>query len=102
MPKFQITHYALRNIEGSALDLRDKVIVITGASSGFGEQIARRCAQAGALLVLAARSAERLEALANELGAERTLAVPADISQAADVERLAATTLARFGRADVL
>ena len=43
------------------MDLRDKVIVITGASSGFGEQIARRCAQAGARVVLAARSAARLD-----------------------------------------
>jgi len=44
-----------------AVDLRDKVIVITGASSGFGEQIARRCAQRGAQVVLAARSITPLE-----------------------------------------
>jgi NADP-dependent 3-hydroxy acid dehydrogenase YdfG len=84
------------------VDLRDKVIVITGASSGFGEQIARRCAQAGANVVLAARSAERLDQLAGEFGPDRTLAVPTDITRAADVERLAAATLGRFGHADVL
>jgi short-subunit dehydrogenase len=86
------------------VDLRDKVIVITGASSGFGEQIARRCAQDGARLVLAARSAGPLDRLAGELGARegRALAVAADVSRAADVERLAAATLERFGRADVV
>ena len=86
------------------MDLRDKVIVITGASSGFGEQIARRCAQRGAQLVLAARSIEPLEVVAQELRARggRALAVAADVTSAADVARLAATTLERFGRADVL
>jgi len=84
------------------VDLRDKVIVITGASSGFGEQIARRCAQAGANVVLAARSAERLERLAAELGADRALAAPTDVTSDAGVTRLVATTLERFGRADVL
>jgi short-subunit dehydrogenase len=86
------------------VNLHDKVIVITGASSGFGEQIARRCAAEGARLVLAARSAEPLERLANELDARdgRALAVPADVTRAADVERLAAAALDRFGRADVV
>jgi len=86
------------------LDLRDKVIVITGASSGFGEQIARQCSRRGARVVLVARSAERLERLAGELGARdgRALAVAADVTAAADVARLAATTIERFGRVDVL
>ena len=86
------------------MDLRDKVIVITGASSGFGEQIARRCAGRGAQVVLAARSIEPLELLAQELRARggRALAVAADVTSEADVARLAATTLERFGRADVL
>jgi uncharacterized protein len=86
------------------VNLRDKVVVITGASSGFGEQIARRCAQRGAQVVLAARSVEPLEQLARELRAlgGRALAVAADVTCEADVARLAATTLGRFGRADVL
>jgi len=86
------------------VDLRDKVIVITGASSGFGEQIARRCAAGGAQVVLAARSIEPLELLAQELRARggRALAVAADVTSADDVARLAAITLERFGRADVL
>jgi uncharacterized protein len=86
------------------VDLRDKVIVITGASSGFGEQIARRCARRGANLVLAARSIEPLEQLAQELDTRdgRALAVAADVTSDSDVARLAAATLERFGRADVL
>ena len=89
---------------GANVDLRDKIIVITGASSGFGEEIARRCAREGAKLVLAARSADRLAQLADELGARdgRALAIPADVASTADVERLAAATIERFGRADVL
>ena len=86
------------------MELRDQVIVITGASSGFGEAIARHCAAAGAHVVLAARSTERLERLADELGGNqgRALAVPTDVSSASDVARLAQTSLERFGRADVL
>ena len=86
------------------MDLHDQVIVITGASSGFGEAIARRCAAAGARVVLAARSADSLERLAEQLGAGagRALAVPTDVTSDADVARLAATTLEHFRRADVL
>ncbi|HEU5102364.1 MAG TPA: SDR family NAD(P)-dependent oxidoreductase [Roseiflexaceae bacterium] len=86
------------------MDLRDKVIVITGASSGFGEQIARRCSLAGARIVLVARSPERLELLANELGQRdgQALAVAADVTSAPDVARVVSATFERFGRADVL
>ncbi|HJZ46472.1 MAG TPA: SDR family NAD(P)-dependent oxidoreductase [Roseiflexaceae bacterium] len=86
------------------MDLRDKVIVITGASSGFGERIARHCSRHGARVVLAARTAERLDELAHELGRRdgRALAVATDVMSEPDVARLAATTLERFGRADVL
>lgn len=86
------------------MDLADKVIVITGASSGFGERIARRCSAAGARVVLAARSPEPLERLADELGARmgRALAVPTDVASDTAVRQLAEMTLAQFGRADVL
>jgi short-subunit dehydrogenase len=86
------------------VNLHDKVIVITGASSGFGEQIARRCAQQGARLVLAARTPGPLEQLAGELGARtgRALAVPTDVADDSAVQRLAQATYAHFGRADVL
>lgn len=83
--------------------MHDRVIVITGASSGFGALIARRCAARGARVVLAARTTEHLEQLAGELGgAMRALAVPADVTRDEDVQQLRDATLARFGRVDVL
>jgi hypothetical protein len=83
--------------------MRDSVIVITGASSGFGELIARNCAAAGARVVLAARSADRIEALAHELGGEtRALAMPTDVTRDADAARLIDASLRRFGRIDAL
>lgn len=86
------------------MHLHNKVIVITGASSGFGEAIARTCSQQGARLVLAARSAEKLTQLASELGAQqgRALAVPTDVTVPEDVDRLASATQQHFGQIDVL
>lgn len=84
------------------MNLTDRVVVITGASSGFGEQIARRCAAAGARVVLAARSAAPLERLVAEIGDSRAAAVPTDVADPAAVAHLAEATLDRFGRADVL
>lgn len=84
------------------MNLNGKVVVITGASSGFGEQIARRSVAGGARVVLAARSAEPLERLADSLGRDRAMVQPTDVADAAAVRRLADDTLERFGRADVL
>lgn len=81
--------------------LSDKVIVITGASSGIGRAAARALARCGARLALAARSGDRLRELAQELGA-RAAAFPTDVTKGADVARLAAETRERFGRIDVL
>jgi NADP-dependent 3-hydroxy acid dehydrogenase YdfG len=80
----------------------DPVFLITGASSGIGHATARQAARAGYRLVLAARSVDKLEALASELGGdERALAVPTDVTRWEDNEALVAAALARFGRLDV-
>ena len=80
----------------------EKVFLITGASSGIGAATARHAAQAGFRLVLAARSVDKLQALADELGGEeRALAVPCDVTDFEQQEALAARTLEHFGRLDV-
>ena len=82
--------------------LDDRVAIVTGASSGLGARFAHVLAGAGASVVVAARRAERLEALVREFGDGRGAAVACDLVQADDRERLMATTLERFGRVDIL
>jgi hypothetical protein len=81
-------------------DLKDRVVIVTGASSGLGEQMARALAAAGAVPVLAARRAERLEALREELGGAE--AVTCDVTDAADRERLVDHVMELHGRLDGL
>jgi NADP-dependent 3-hydroxy acid dehydrogenase YdfG len=78
----------------------DKVIVITGASAGIGAAVAVKLGQAGASLVLAARREDALHEVAARAGMQ-TLAVVADVTRRADVQRIADGALARFGRIDV-
>jgi NAD(P)-dependent dehydrogenase (short-subunit alcohol dehydrogenase family) len=80
--------------------LDDRVAVVTGASSGLGERFAQVLAGAGARVVVAARRAERIQALAQSLPAAR--AVAADVNDEEDVERLVRTAVEEFGRIDVL
>jgi NADP-dependent 3-hydroxy acid dehydrogenase YdfG len=81
----------------------DPVFLITGASSGIGAATARQAAQAGHRLVLGARSRDKLEALAAELGGdERAIAVATDVTEWADNEAIVAAALERFGRLDVV
>ena len=81
-----------------------KVVAITGASSGIGEATARLLAGRGAAVVLGARRAERLDAIAGELRAQggEAIACPADVTRRGDLERLVARAVAEFGRIDVL
>ncbi|HEY9816965.1 MAG TPA: SDR family oxidoreductase [Candidatus Obscuribacterales bacterium] len=79
-------------------------VLITGASQGTGRATARLFAQRGYNLVLAARQAERLEAIAQEINQSgcQTLAVPTDVADASAVDRLVHQALDRFGSVDVL
>ncbi|MGQ9779075.1 MAG: SDR family NAD(P)-dependent oxidoreductase [Bacillota bacterium] len=81
----------------------DKIVVITGASSGIGRATAVEFVRAGASVVLAARNEKVLADLAAELAplGREVLVVPTDVSQRSQVKRLVEETLARFGRIDV-
>jgi NADP-dependent 3-hydroxy acid dehydrogenase YdfG len=80
----------------------DPVFLITGASSGIGAATARHAASAGHRVVLAARSQDRIDALAAELGGpERALAVRCDVTEWDDQQRMVTAALDAFGRLDV-
>lgn len=84
--------------------MKDKVVIVTGGSSGIGRACALRFAQAGARVVISARNAERLKEVEAQLlhnGAE-VLAVQGDVANENDCVRLINETLNRFGRIDVL
>ena len=79
------------------------MFLITGASSGIGEATARHAADAGYRLVLAARSTDKLERLASELGGyDRALAVRVDVTEWDQQQAMARTALERFGSLDVV
>jgi NADP-dependent 3-hydroxy acid dehydrogenase YdfG len=79
-------------------DGNGRVFLITGASSGIGASTARHAAAAGYRVVLAARSAEKLESLADEVGG---LAVTCDVTEWTDQEAMVERTLGEYGRIDV-
>jgi NADP-dependent 3-hydroxy acid dehydrogenase YdfG len=83
--------------------MADPVFLITGASSGIGAATARAAAEAGHRLVLAARSTDKLNGLAEELGgAERAVAVTCDVTEWDDQQAMVQVALDRFGRLDVV
>jgi hypothetical protein len=85
-------------------NLENKVVLITGASSGFGEDAALLFAKEGCKVVLAARRIDRLQSLAakiQDLGGE-AIAIPVDIVDSLDVENMVKTTLDLYGQIDIL
>jgi meso-butanediol dehydrogenase/(S,S)-butanediol dehydrogenase/diacetyl reductase len=80
----------------------DKVVIVTGAGSGIGAGTAQRFSDEGANVVLAARTEDKLNAVASKLPAERTHVHVTDVRLLSDVANLVAATLQRFGRIDVL
>jgi NADP-dependent 3-hydroxy acid dehydrogenase YdfG len=83
--------------------IEGKVVAITGASGGIGEAIARLLAQRGAAVVVGARRGDLLDELVEEItaGGGRAVACVTDVTVRADVERLVARAVERFGRLDV-
>jgi NADP-dependent 3-hydroxy acid dehydrogenase YdfG len=83
---------------------KDKVVVITGASSGIGEATALLLAERGAKVVLGARGSDRLEALAGRIEAAGGEAVyaPTDVKQRGDLSNLVGLAIEQYGKLDVL
>jgi NADP-dependent 3-hydroxy acid dehydrogenase YdfG len=82
--------------------MADRVLLVTGGSTGIGAATARRAVAGGDRVVLAARRKDALDALAAELGPDNSLAVACDVTEWDQVEALAAAALDRFGRIDVV
>ncbi len=85
-------------------NIKGKVIVITGASSGLGEATARRLSSEGATVVLGARRKERIESLAQELSAKgvKAMALATDVSDQPQVKKLVDVAVQSYGRIDVM
>ena len=83
-------------------NIQDKVVMITGASSGIGEAVAKELATKGAKLVLAARREERLMKLQNEINRNRGQAIYQVTDVTSPVQKLAEAALKEYGRIDVL
>lgn len=87
-----------------SIDLKGKVVLITGASSGFGEDAARLFARAGCPVILAARRVDRLQRLAEAIrqtGGE-AMVIAVDVAQRSDIDRMVRSALERHGRIDIL
>lgn len=82
--------------------MKNKVVVITGASSGIGKALAKECAARGAKLSLAARRTELLDALKTELSGTDILITTTDVSNENDCRNLMERTIQHFGQIDVL
>src|SRR5258708_5478368 len=84
------------------MEIAGKVVVVTGASMGIGEAIAKLFADQGASVVLLSRDAARVEAARGRIGhAERTAAFACDVRHAEDIDRVLALTLHHFQRVDL-
>ena len=82
-------------------NIENKVVIITGASSGIGAETARVLAENGAKVVLSARREERLKKLAEEIG-ENAVYLKSDVSNAEDMQALVKLAKEKFGKVDVL
>ena len=86
------------------MDFKDNVVILTGASTGIGEAMAHQLADQGAWLALAARNAQKLEAVAAACRARggRALVVPTDVTNEDECRELAERAVAEYGRIDTL
>jgi len=82
------------------MDVKNKIVVVTGASSGIGLATARLLTERGAKLALVSRSKEKLKALSKEL--PESIAIPADMTKPNEIKRMVEQTKDHFGRIDIL
>src|SRR5258708_31843436 len=82
-------------------NIKDKVVVITGASSGMGAATARKLIGLGAKVVLAARREDQLKTLVNQLG-KNSMYVKTDVSKRADLDNLVKQAICQFGHINAL
>src|SRR5438309_5945750 len=100
----QILSLRMRRETMGTSNIAEKVVVITGASSGLGASTAKLLARHGAKVVLGARRKDRIDAVVQEIAAAGGTAIgfAADVTKRADVEALITGAVDRFGRVDVL
>lgn len=84
------------------LDLQNKVVLVTGSSSGIGLSLARALVREGAKVALLARTASKLDAAVEELGRANAMAFPADVNDRAALDRLPKEIAEKLGRFDIL
>src|SRR3954453_21276208 len=86
------------------MTLENAVVAVTGASSGIGEATARQAAAKGAAVALAARRADRIQALADEINADggRAVAIPTDVAKEDEAQAFVERTIAELGGLDHL
>lgn len=85
------------------MSIIDRVVLVSGASKGIGKAIALQAGKEGAYVIVNYNSdAQGADKVVAEIGASRALAVQADISKAADIDRLIEASVTRFGKIDVV
>jgi NAD(P)-dependent dehydrogenase (short-subunit alcohol dehydrogenase family) len=95
-------HRPATAVTNNIFDLSGRIAIVTGASSGLGSRFATTLRGNGADVVIAARRADRLDALASQLGHDHCVALPVDVRNPDAVAALIDETVARFGRLDIM
>jgi len=103
VPGFNNSQYCHRSLTHTMAPLSGKVAIVTGASKGIGKAVVERLAADGASVVINYNSdAASANAVVKAIGADRALAVQADVSKVAEIQKLVDATVEKFGKIDIL